>query len=62
MDTPTFKFIVESRIRLRTYTARFTNEKHAKVFVKKQRRDGIFEVKMFHLTDEGEVGKEIKIK
>lgn len=61
-ELPLFKFLVEYKLSNRPYSARFTNEVHAKKFIKNQKRNGIFNIRMFSLKDDGSINKEVKLK
>lgn len=63
MSTPTFKFVVEYEVEDSSLAqARFTNEKHAKTFYKRQKSEGLRSLKMFELDADGNKGKEIKFR
>ena len=62
IDLPPFKFLVEYKLSNRPYSARFTSEVHARKFIKNQKRNGIFNCRMYSLKEDGSVGKEIKVK
>lgn len=62
------KYLVEyticpdKSVGFRTYTAKFTNEQHARKFFKKVKKDGVHKVKMFLLDDLGARVKEMRPK
>jgi hypothetical protein len=60
--SPQFKFLVEYQSQHGLMTARFTNDKHARNFVKSSKKDGNTKVKLFSLTNDGMKDKEIKLK
>lgn len=61
MSTPTFRYLAEHKTELGMSKARFTNEKHAKNFARRQKQEGI-DVKVYLLTADGEKGPEVKFR
>ena len=66
MQLPPYKFVVEYEARYddtgRILYAKFTNEKHAKAFAKRQRTEGLKHVKLYQLTNRGTKGKEVRFR
>lgn len=57
---PSFKFAVEYSQSDSTQTARFTNKKHAKIFLSRLKQENDPQARMFELTLYGKKGKEVK--
>ena len=55
-----FTFLVEYETPNGALKARFTNEKHAKAFVKNYKKENLGAVKLFTLNSDGTVGKEVR--
>lgn len=55
-----FKFLVEYDSENGTMSARFTNEKHAKNFARRQKKDGVAGVRLFEIDNNGNKVKELK--
>lgn len=60
-QAPSFKYLAEHLTDLGVSKARFTNEKHAKIFARKQKQEGI-DTKLYLLTPDGEKGPEVKFR
>lgn len=56
---PSFKFLVEYSQDDRVQVAKFTNKKHAKIFLTKLKQDGDHRAKMFEMTICGKKSKEV---
>lgn len=61
MSQVNFKYLAEHQTDLGVSKARFTNEKHAKAFARKQKQEGI-ETKLYLITATGEKGPEVKFR